>query len=291
MADASTLTHPAFIELERWVELRLGLRFEDDQRLSARRQILRLAERRGLSTASALLDALLEDPDGIGRLLAEAVTTHHTGFFREPAALERLVQAGLPSLPTRGEPHRLWSAAASTGQEVYSLTILLAERFGLETVERDFSMLGTDLAPSVVEVAERGIYRAEEVRGVSPARLERWFRPVQVGASRLAPGEPSSEAGLEKVVDMFLVVDALRRACTFRRLNLLSEPWPFTRQFSAILCRNVLYYFGREVQARLVHRMYEATLPGGWLLTGVSESLHGLSSRWETVAAGVHRRR
>ena len=204
-------------------------------------------------------------------VIAETFATHHTGFFREMIVLERLVGDIIPSFGRSLEKRRIWSAASSTGEEAYSVAMLLAEKFGASQAASGFSILGTDLVQKVVSTAERGVYGTGPMKAVSAKRRQEWFEPSRDGRH--------------------VVNQDLRRICTFRRLNLVKTPWPFNKQFSIILCRNVLYYFDKTTQARILKNLYEACEPGGWLLTSVSESLHEFKTPWETHASGVHRKR
>lgn len=261
----------AFADVEAWAKTKLGLHFDAEQRPAMRRRLEGLAHRWGLGSWVEVLRRLEADDVDLSAAVAETVATHHTGFFREPMVLGRIERDVLPSLPRTRERRRVWSAASSTGEEAYSVAILLAELLGPLEAEQGFAILGTDLVHKVVRGAERGEYGPAAMKAVSPARRARWFEPLGSGRFRVRP--------------------EIRALCTFRRLNLVHEPWPFRQKFSIILCRNVLYYFDKPTRARVLDRMYECCEPGGWLLTSVSESLHELGSRWETVSSGVHRRR
>ena len=260
----------ALRRVEEWVERRLGLHFDDEQRPAMRRRLRGLMDRSGWSSPEDIMEALARDSEGTGKLLAETVATHHTAFFREPRVLQHFATKIVSDLKPRHEPHRVWSAASSTGQEAYTLAIILAEQLGLETARQNWSILGTDLVQKVVETAARGRYLKAGTSGISPERMKQWFTAETDGRYQIHPG--------------------LQALCTFRRLNLLREPWPFQKKFSVILCRNVLYYFARDIQMRIVERLYDATEPGGWLLTGVSESLHDFRTRWQTHSSGIHRK-
>jgi len=260
----------AYQRIESWVEAHLGLHFDPEQQPAVRRRIRGLAERMGYETPGALLERLSKDPSQLSKALAETVATHHTGFFRESMVLDRIVREIVPTLGAGRERHRVWSAASSTGEELHSVAIILAEHLGFEEARSRFALLGTDLVQKVVRTAERGEYGGASMRTVSPERRTRWFDPMGQGRFRVGPD--------------------IRSMVTFRRLNLVKENWPFQHRFSVILCRNVLYYFDKPVRARIVKKLYDACEPGGWLLTSVSENLHELGSRWQSVSSGVHRK-
>jgi chemotaxis protein methyltransferase CheR len=148
--------------------------------------------------------------------------------------------------------------------------MMLIEILGGVRAQNQVSILGTDIDRAMIEQAERGIYSEQDLEKVPPRLQKRYFR-------RAGP-------------DQWHVIPVLQQMCTFRRLNLTSSPWPFRNRFHVILCRNVLYYFDVEHQQDLVERLYDVTLPGGWLLTSVTESIQTLKTRWRTVTSGVHQK-
>jgi chemotaxis protein methyltransferase CheR len=198
-----------------------------------------------------------------------AVSTHHTFFFRELEVLQQIQTTILPQLP-RDETLRIWSAAAASGEEAYTLGILLTEALRQKHVLQQVAILGTDISHPMIEQAEHGVYDPGRMELVPPDLFKRYFEPVGLGQWRVAT--------------------ALKQLCTFRRMNLQSMPWPFKTPFHVIVCRNVLYYFDVPQQKRLVEEMYDWTIPGGWLVTSVTETLSGLSTRWCKVQVGLFRK-
>ncbi|MEO1336687.1 MAG: protein-glutamate O-methyltransferase CheR [Myxococcota bacterium] len=247
---------------------RLGLFFSEDQKPAIRKRLLEAGRRLNLPPA-ALLRRLNTDSAWACGLLADVLSTNHTSFFREPTVLRRISTDILSSLDA-GRQARIWSAAASTGQEAYSVAILLAETVGAKAARERFAILGTDLVRRVVTVAEQGRYGPADITNVDLERRARWFH------------QHSSQ--------VYEVNDAIKDLCTFRTLNLVAPKWPFSRKFSVILCRNVLYYLQSQTQKQILERIYEVCAPGGWLLTSVSESIQDLSTPWLTLEPGVHRK-
>lgn len=258
----------SFRGIEHWAERKLGLFFEPEQLPALRRRIQGLVDRRNLGSPAALLKELQREPDAWAAKIAETFATHHTGFFRELIVLERITKECIPSFGRSLDKRRIWSAASSTGEEAYSVAMLLAEAYGPAQAAASYSILGTDLVQKVVGVAERGVYGEGPMKAVGAERRQTWFEGTRDG--------------------QYAVNQSLRNLCLFRRLNLMKSPWPFTKKFSIILCRNVLYYFDKPNQERILNRLFDACEPGGWLLTSVSESLHESRSPWKTLASGVH---
>lgn len=197
--------------------------------------------------------------------LLTQVTINHTGFLREKSAYDLFLESAMPTFD--GPERRIWSAASSTGEELYTLVILLAEKLGLEELRRRWQFLGTDLNPEAVRRAEAGRYSEARVSAWPAAQRDRWFRPVEDAQFELDP--------------------ALRDLCTFRQLNLVDVPLPFRGRFDAVFCRNVLYYFSESRQRLVLRSIHGVTRPGGWLLTSATEAIDHLGTPWrrhDTIA-------
>ena len=260
----------AFQRIEELAKNRLGLHFAPERRSAMKKRLLELAAKLSVDSLTSLLAKLRSDSGQYGTLLADALSTNHTAFFRESVVLQRIPDEILPAFSRRREPVRIWCAASSTGQEVYSVAILLAEALGPDAAKQRFSTLGTDLVRRVVAVAEAGEYLPAAMKDVSAARRAQWFTSAELGRHR--------------------VRDEIKAICTFRQLNLVARKWPFEKKFGLILCRNVLYYFDRDTQVSILRRLHGVCEPGGWLLTSVSESLNGVDGLWRTISPGVHRK-
>jgi len=207
-----------------------------------------------------------------------AITTNKTDFFREPAHFEFLQSQVLPALraqAARGQERRvrIWSAACSTGEEPYTIAITLRE--GLEPLAAwDVRILASDIDTQVLRQAAAGIYPVERVAGIRPFLVQRHF----------LRGTGSREGFVR-------VREEVRRLVTFRRINLLEEPWPIRTRFRCIFCRNVLIYFDQATQRRLIGRLADHLAAGGYLFLGHSELLHGLSDDFDYVRTTIYRRR
>ncbi|MGB0221058.1 MAG: CheR family methyltransferase [Sinimarinibacterium flocculans] len=199
------------------------------------------------------LDALDDAADtGEWQEFVNALTTNLTSFFREPHHFDRL-RDQLASWP-RGRRILLWSSAASTGEEAYSIAIAAAEAFG--TLSPPVSILATDIDTAVLATAARGVYAEERVAGLPSSQLRRYFRRG-IGANR----------------GQCRVIDELRSLISFRPLNLLDARWPLRGPFAAIFCRNVMIYFDKPTQRALLQRFIPLLADDGLLFLGHSESL------------------
>ena len=253
-----------------WIHSHMGIHYPS-QKLPLLEQRLRSLCMRLNAANLQELKTLVEQGTqaDIFKHMANVATTNHTHFYREPAVLEFFMDHVIQTLP-RHEKCRIWSAAASSGEELYTLIIMMCERLGLEKVQRSYAFLGTDISEKVVEDAERGIYPYRRIEEMDPKMIQNWFQPC----------------GL----DNYSVENAIKDLCIYRKLNLKNSPWPFSRNFHVILLRNVLYYFDKETQRNVLNNIYLVTEMNGWLLTSVTESLADLDVPWEYVRAGVYRK-
>jgi chemotaxis protein methyltransferase CheR len=198
--------------------------------------------------------------------VVDAITTNETSFFRDTSPFELLRHKLIPELLDRRSksglrpiPLRIWSAACSTGQEVYTVAITVREL--LADFERyDVRILGTDISNRVIAAASRGEFSELEMqRGIAPDTLNRHFNKTPTG---------------------WKIRDEIRGMATFRTMNLL-QPFVFPVPFDIVLCRNVAIYFTEENRAKLFHKIGQTMARDGALIVGSTESLSGLCSELE----------
>ena len=203
-----------------------------------------------------------------------AITTNLTSFFREPHHFEYLASDVLPKIVAKDSGvrrARIWCCAASTGEEPYSIAMVLRE--AQEILNGfDVKLLATDLDSAVLATGAAGVYNAERLKSVSSTRVSRFFRK--------GSGEQTGK---------FRAEDELRNLITFKQLNLMHE-WPVRGPFDAIFCRNVIIYFDKETQRALFERMAALQRPGDMLFLGHSESLYRVSDKYELIGRTIYRR-
>jgi len=250
-----------------WTRRQCGISFEDDQRglFEARLDCLS----RDLDLPLEAIQAGVELGDHALTLrLADTVSTNYTFFFREPEMFDYLRYQVFPTFARAGAL-RIWSAAASSGEEAYSLAILAQEHLGPAATR--VRILGTDISQRQLKFAERGEYRLEQLGPISESRLSSWFMPTADGQLR--------------------VRDELRAMCTFRRLNLLRRPWPFEQRFQIVFLRNVLYYFEPATRREVLDACYDVVEPNGFLITSLTEPLAAdMVTRWRQLRPAVFQR-
>jgi chemotaxis protein methyltransferase CheR len=207
--------------------------------------------------------------------LIDAVTTNKTDFFREPRHFDFLVSQVLP-LHSEGSgsqrPFLLWSAGCSSGEEPYTLAMVLSE-YGLAHPDFSFRILATDVSTNVLNKAALGIYSADAVRPVPQALKVRCLM-----------------RGRERNFTRVRVVPELRRLIEFRRLNFMDSGYGIQEKFDAIFCRNVIIYFDRPTQQSILQKIMQCLRPGGYLFMGHAETLHELDLPVAPVAPALYRR-
>jgi len=248
------------------VQTHCGIYFQNDQQyLFTRRLDSRLKEL-GLQDYTEYHRHLryAEDRRLEMERLVELLTTNETYFFREEYQLKAFSEEILPDLILRRASHRrlrIWSAGCSTGEEVYTLAMLLLENPQLEGWSLE--VFGNDISRKVLQTARKGVYGKSAMRVIEPYFLRKYFR---------------------KEGDRYRVVDEVRDIVSFGQLNLLdTDMLELLGPVSVVFCRNVLIYFDRDARLRVLETFRKKMVEGGYLLLGHSESLVNLSTDFELV--------
>ena len=223
--------------------------------------------------AAGFLQALKQDGTGkLLKVLAEAITTHHTFFMREADHFWFYRDTVLPWITSSIQDGdiRTWCAACSTGQEAYTLAMLLQDQFGLLGARWEKTLLATDLSTEVLETAKLGIYERESLAGMPESWLHGYFHVAGRGKMQ--------------------VNDGIRQQVLFRPFNLMTPCFPFKKPFHVIFCRNVMIYFDAPVRNRLVRQFYDYLEPGGYLFVGHSETVERQAAPFQYVMPSVYRK-
>ena len=207
-----------------------------------------------------------EHPDEV-QVAVDLLTTNETYFFREIKHFEFLRTQALAAR-ARAQPFRVWSAASSSGEEAYSIAMVLADC--LETTP--WEVLGTDISTHVLKGAAKALYTMERARHIPPDYLRRFCLK--------GSGEHHGKLLIER---------NLRSRVLFRQLN-LNVPLPNIGKFDVVFLRNVMIYFSDDTKREVVARVISAVKPGGYFCVGHSESLNGISTAVESVAPSIYRK-
>ena len=204
--------------------------------------------------------------------MVDAITTNHTSFFREPQHFDFLAQTVMPALGERsGKPILGWSAACSTGEEAYTVAITACQALG-DAASRRVRLLASDISSKAIVRAAGGVYRSERTADMPRHLVLKYFQKAT-----------SPQSGVLQVTP------SVRQMIEFRRLNLL-QPAPPGPPFDFIFCRNVMIYFDRAAQQRVIESLEARLARGGYLFISHSESLNGLRHGLSWVAAAIYRR-
>ncbi|CAN8140594.1 protein-glutamate O-methyltransferase CheR [Thiomicrorhabdus sp. 6S2-11] len=204
--------------------------------------------------------------------LINAITTNLTFFFRENHHFEYLAETVIPNLLQKNQASRkirIWSAGCSTGEEPYSLAIVLKESV---PAGWDAKVIATDLDSNVVATGQSGVYKLDRLKGMSLERKKRWFMKGTGAREGYAKVKPELQGIIE-----------------FGQLNLMAD-WPIKDSIDVIFCRNVVIYFDKQTQARLFDRYANLLQPEGHLFVGHSESLYNVCDRFELLGKTIYRK-
>lgn len=229
----------------------------------------RLAPLLGQFGAASLADIIKRAMDPRERdlkmVVVDAMTTNETLWFRDVYPFQLLTDRLFPELGKNGRTIKIWSAASSSGQEPYSIAITALEHQFRKpgTLPGGVQIVGTDISPTMLNQCKEGVYDSLALaRGLSPERKRQFFEAC--GENRMR------------------VNDRVKKLVTFRPFNLLDN-YSLLGKFDIIFCRNVLIYFAPDVKSRILNQFASSLNPGGYLMLGASESLTGLTERFEMI--------
>lgn len=264
----------SFLRIQALVKERAAIVLEPSQEYLVESRLEPIAKARGYRNVDEMCQYLRTAPADLVSELVEAMTTNETSFFRDHAPFEALRSSALPDLVTRRSEARaldIWCAASSTGQEPYSVALLIREHFP-ELASWNVRIFATDISKSVLEKARNGRYRQVEInRGIDSTYLTKYFK----------------RDGLEFELDR-----EVRKMVRFEEVNLIQN-WPMLPTFDLIFLRNVLIYFDVEAKRSILTRAHRQLAADGYLFMGGSEAMPGDDLGFERLPiarAGCYRR-
>jgi len=252
-----------------------GINLHDGKKELVRARLAKRLREGHFENFSDYIRFVLDDPTGREfSLLVDSLSTNLTKFFREDQHFDYMRARLLPQvMETKQTAHNLrlrgWSAGCSTGEEPYSIAITLLE--AIQGKGRwDVKLLATDVSTRVLERAQEGVYDKERIDPIPLPLRSKYLVHTKRGGR-----------------DLYEVADSLRSVVLFRYLNLMQE-WPVKGPLDFIFCRNVMIYFDKPTQGRLINRFYDLLASGGVLFTGHSESLTGIEHRFKYVQPTIY---
>jgi chemotaxis protein methyltransferase CheR len=265
------LTDRQFRRISHLVHEQCGINLLAGKEALVRSRLARRLQALGLGNFDSYVDIVEDQVSGAElRAMIDALTTNKTSFFREPEHFEYLRNRVLSH--RSGEPMRFWSAGCATGEEPYTLAIVLADELP-ESERGACRILATDLSDRALSQAREGVYEADRLEEVPEVSIKRYFTPVT-----------------ERQRTVYAVSSVIRSMVRFARLNLMDD-WPMNGPFDIIFCRNVMIYFDLPTRKNLVRRFWRLLRPGGRLFVGHSESLTQSSPEFSYVQPAVYVRR
>jgi chemotaxis protein methyltransferase CheR len=267
------LTDKEYNELTGYIQTKFGIHLGEQKKNLVKGRLQKIFMHRGFDSFPTYYEYLLKDGSGLADVeLADAITTNHTFFMREPTHFDFYSKEVLPFLykTVKDRDLRIWCAACSTGEEAYTLAMLTADFFSVKQEQWDTRLLATDISPEALEYARAGVYTDESYRSLP----ESWRR-IYFSRYDLAHHQ---------------VRERMRAAVIFRNFNLMESVYPFKRKFHVIFCRNVMIYFDEPTIMRLARKFYDLLVPGGYLFIGHSEVLDRSSTSFHYVLPAIYRK-
>jgi chemotaxis protein methyltransferase CheR len=210
--------------------------------------------------------------------MIDVVTTNKTDFFREPAHFEYLIEHALPAIMQQrehnfSEPVRIWSAGCSSGEEPYTLAMVLSE-FAAQHRGFRFTILASDISTRILETAQTAVYPEERTEGIATALKKTYFLRSKDRRRALVRVSPE-----------------LRGKVVFRRINFMDSDLGIAEKMDIIFCRNVVIYFDKPTQQNLMRKFHQQLRPNGYLFLGHSETLNGLDVDFATKGSTVYQKK
>lgn len=288
MGTLDTLSDSDFEQFRRLIYEQSGIALNDSKKELLRTRLRSRLEREGYGSYREYFDHIKSDKTGDMLVpLLDDISTNLTSFFREvnhfnflkkilPEWIERKQRLGQKSW-------RIWSAGCSTGEEPYTLVFTMLEMLGARESSWDIKVLATDLSTEVLGRASQGLYDRERMKDVPKTMQNDYFKEELAELTT----KQGKRLGMRPCVR---VVPEVRKMITFKRLNLMASQFPFKHHFDFIFCRNVMIYFDKPTQERLVNKFYQHLAPGGYLFIGHSESLTGLQQPFKYIQPTIYQK-
>ena len=272
MNATATLSDRDFSFVQDLVYQKTGIVIGDHKREMIYRRLARRVRELNLVDLNAYCKILKSEDECEMVNFINAVTTNLTSFFRENHHFEFLSKTFFPDFLSAGNSKlRIWSSASSTGEEPYSIAMTMLDSLEGRLSSVDAKILATDLDTQVLKTARNGEYNSDKLKDLPHSIKSKWFKTSSHNPKFLS------------------VDDKLKNSITFNKLNLLGE-WPMKGKFDVIFCRNVLIYFDRPTQEKLIKRFYDVLIPKGILMLGHSESILKGSKDFEHLGKTIYRK-
>jgi len=258
----------------------LGIKMHQNKQVMLQARLMKRLRTLGMGSYEEYYEYLFSNDGHDNELphFVHQVTTNKTDFFREPAHFQYMVEHALPTLINENSyswrnPLRIWSSACSTGEEPYTLAMVMADYAELQQ-QINFSILATDISPTVLQTAAQGVYEGAKVDPV-PHHIRRKYLLRSKNRNK----------------ELVRITPELRSKVRFQWVNLKSDTFNIDKKMDIIFCRNVIIYFSRATQELVIGNLCKQLRTGGYLLMGHSETLSGFSLPLKQVATTIYRKK
>ncbi|HEY2422441.1 MAG TPA: protein-glutamate O-methyltransferase CheR [Neobacillus sp.] len=267
------MTEKEFQQLAEYIEKNYGIHLKDEKKTLVIGRLQHVLQEGNFKNFTEYYNHLVTDKTKQAAItLINKITTNHTFFMREVDHFHFYRDKILPNLKetVKDKDLRTWSAGCSTGEEAYTLAMIINDFFGKEKLWWDTKVLATDISERVLKKAEKGQYYQNQLTSIPHNWKANYFKNYNHETS--------------------VIADKIQNEVIFRKFNLMDQVFPFKRKFHVIFCRNVMIYFENQTKVDLVNKFYEYTEHGGYLFIGHSESLNREVTKFKYVMPGVYRK-
>ncbi len=265
------ISQKSFDEWRGFIYTLCGIYFQDNKKYLLESRLMKRMNYLNISSYEDYFNYVRFNPARNTELkyLYEVITINETFFFRNQPQLDALISTMLPPIIEEKRKQgknkiKIWSAASSSGEEAYSISIIINEFIKPKYPDIEFEIIGTDISQAMIDTAKKGIYREYSIRNTPPYYLKKYF---------------SSDG------TTFSVIDNIKKGVSFRILNLYDDlSMKGMINFDIIFCANVLIYFDLKSKIKVISHLYNSLYKGGYLFIGYSETLHGVSKAFKLVS-------
>ncbi|MFP4018523.1 MAG: CheR family methyltransferase [Bacteroidales bacterium] len=260
---SAKLSDSEFSRLSRFITEHAGIKLPEAKKVMLQSRLQKRLRHHGMTSYKDYIEYVFSETGLQNEIIhmLDVVSTNKTDFFREPVHFEFMEKTVLPEYVDNYPLHRtmkIWSAGCSSGEEVYTIAMTI-EEFKEQYPELTYSILGTDISTDILQKALNAVYKEEKVETV----------PLQLKKKYLLRSKDRTKRKVKIVQD-------LRRKAHFRRLNFMDTSYDISEIFDVIFCRNVLIYFNRDTQEKVIQRLCRKLKTGGYFFIGHSESIMGM---------------
>ncbi|HHV08862.1 MAG TPA: protein-glutamate O-methyltransferase CheR [Clostridiales bacterium] len=267
------ITNEEYSQLASYIRANYGIHLKEEKKTLITGRLYNVLVKNGFDNFTEYYNYIRSDKTGEAvRTLINKITTNHTFFMRESDHFDYFRDSILPQLTevVRDKDLRIWSAGCSTGEEPYTLSMIINDFFGRDKMWWDTKILATDISSKVLDEARKGVYRNEEIASLPPSWRINYFNKIDHEKS--------------------ILVDRIRDEVIYRKFNLMENSFPFKRKFQVIFCRNVMIYFDVQTKRELVSKFYESLEYGGYLFIGHSETINRDETLLKYIIPSVYRK-